>query len=163
MTRDARPIATLALLGAVAVGLSACASDTAVQSTVALSHPPGVRAVAGEASASGEASLRQLGDRVTGSVSVRGLLPGSRHAWSIQGPFGGCAPIDQPANTTLVLHDLQANGEGVAATRLNVAVHAPLASGGYDIAVFSGPQPPRTVAQKSNPMVLCGDIRRASR
>lgn len=132
-----------------------------MQSTVVLSAPPGSHTA--DLPASGRASLRQLGDRVTGSVFILGLAPDSRHAWAIQGPFGGCAPIDQPANTTLVLHDLAANSAGAVAVQLDAMVHAPLASGGYDIAVYADPQQPLTVAQHSNRMLLCGDIRAAPR
>jgi hypothetical protein len=115
--------------------------------------------VPSSASASGEASLGQRGDRITGTVWVSGLQPGSRHAWGIQGPLGGCAPIDQPANTALLFRDLVADRQGVASMRLDAIVHEQVLTRGYDIAVYAGSSPPIGAMTKNSTMVLCGDMR----
>jgi hypothetical protein len=114
---------------------------------------------AGLRAGAGEASVAQHGDRISGSVSVSGLAAGSRHALSIQGPFGGCAPIDQPANTAVLLHDLVANRRGVASLRFDAIAHEQVLARGYDIAVYQDPHAPISAVAKSDPMVLCGDIR----
>ena len=88
---------------------------------------------------------------------VSGLQPGSHHAWSIQGPLGGCAAIDQPANTAVLLRDLVADRHGFASMRLDVIVHVQVLARGYDIAVYSGSSPPMGAVTSNSPMLLCGD------
>jgi len=124
-------------------------------------HPAaGSTAAAAAASEGGQVSLRQQGDRITGALQVTGLTPDSRHAWSIQGPAGGCAPSQQPANIALLFRDLVADGRGAASMRIDVIVHEPVLAHGYDVAVYRGPMPPQTMitALPSNPLLLCGDI-----
>ncbi len=89
---------------------------------------------------------------------VSGLQPGSRYAWNIQGPLGGCAPINQPANTALQFRDLVADPQGVASMHFDVVVHEQILARGYDIAVFSRPSPPIGAVTRNSPMLLCGNI-----
>jgi hypothetical protein len=149
------PAAAGAALASLA--LVACGMATPVASHVTLSPAPGSGAVG--RSVAGEASLRQFGERISGSLRVSGLAPRSRHGLSIQGPFGGCAPIDQPANMALRLQDLVANGNGIATVRFDHVVHERLITAGYDIAVYGGPGVPVNLSSGSDPMLLCGDIR----
>ncbi len=147
----------------VPLALAACGSTAATHSTVALRAAPGTNLAARASPVAGEASVGQQGDRITGSVWVGGLVPGSRHAVSIQGPLGGCAPIDQPANLAVLLHDLVANRRGVASLRFDAIAHEQVLAKGYDIAVYADPYPPINAVAKSDPMLLCGDIRSVQR
>ena len=153
------PAARLAVAGLLlALTLAACGSTGASDSQVALRPFPGVSAAAGMAHATGEVTVGQHGDQISGSVQVGGLVPGSRHAWVIQGPLGGCAPIDQPANLAVLLHDFVANGQGSATMGFAAIAHEQVVSRGYDVAVYLQPKAPITPLMKSDPMVLCGDL-----
>lgn len=140
------------------VMLAGCGSTGARDSRVALRPLPGASVAAGMGHATGSVTVGQQGDRVSGSVVVGGLVPGSRHAWVIQGPLGGCAPIDQPANLAVLLHDIVADRQGVASARFAAIAHEQVVSRGYDVAVYLGAAPPITPLMKGDPMVLCGDL-----
>lgn len=148
-----RRAAGIAILATLVAG---CGSTTPTQSRVTLRPAPGPSAAPSPDSATGEVSLDQRGDRITGTVRVSGLQPDSRHAWSIQGPQGGCAPIDQPANTAVLLRDLVADGQGVVSMRLDVIAHVQVLARGYDIAIYAGASPP--IGAGAVNMLLCGDI-----
>jgi hypothetical protein len=94
--------------------------------------------------------LRHRGDRLTGWVVVWGLEPGSRHAVHFHGPDSSCGTKADPV---AVHPDLEADGEGAAAARLDIDAPADLLGPGYYYNVHAEPS---SVAD--NPEIACGDL-----
>lgn len=128
-------------------------------------------------SAHGVADLTQSGDRLTGTVRVWGLEPGSRHAEHLHGPDGACAPSSKMTpNMAVVLPDLEANAKGTAVAKIDLTVHQEVLGSGYFIMVHEKPTPPSERDQigsapaspafmqalSGDPGILCGNVRAKS-
>jgi hypothetical protein len=123
-------------------------------------------------SAEGHASLEQDGDKLTGTITVSGLEPGSDHAEHLHGPDGTCEPKKMVSNMAVVLPDLKANSKGVATTSFEFTVHQQVVEPGYFIMVHeegtpaaerdqigAAPASPAFMqALSKNPGILCGDV-----
>ncbi len=122
--------------------------------------------------ASGHAELEQKGDKLTGTVTVSGLEPGSDHAEHLHGPDGSCEPKKMVTNMAVVLPDLKANSKGEATAHFEFTVHQQVVEKGYFIMVHAegtpaaernqiGTAPASTTfmqALSKNPGILCGDV-----
>jgi hypothetical protein len=123
-------------------------------------------------SAEGHASLEQKGDKLTGTITVSGLEPGSDHAEHLHGPDGSCEPKKMVSNMAVVLPDLKANSKGEATTHFEFTVHQQVVEPGYFIMVHAegtpaaerdqigaAPASPAFMqALSKNPGILCGDV-----
>jgi hypothetical protein len=123
-------------------------------------------------SAEGHASLEQDGDKLTGTITVSGLEPGSDHAEHLHGPDGTCEPKKMVSNMAVVLPDLKADAKGVATTSFEFTVHQQVVEPGYFIMVHAegtpaaernqigaAPASPAFMqALSKNPGILCGDV-----
>jgi hypothetical protein len=122
--------------------------------------------------AHGTAELEQKGDKLTGTITVSGLAPGSRHAEHLHGPDGSCEPKKMVPNMAVVLPDLEADSKGEATAKVDFTVHQQVVEPGYFIMVHEQPTP---AAQRNqigsapaspafmqafgqNPGILCGDV-----
>jgi len=122
--------------------------------------------------AHGKASLRQDGDKLTGTITVAGLEPNSRHAEHLHGPDGSCEPKKMVSNMAVVLPDLVANSQGEATAKVDFTVHQQVVEPGYFIMVHEEPTPAAERDQigsapaspafmqalSTNPGILCGDV-----
>ena len=122
--------------------------------------------------AEGHANLEQDGDKLTGTITVSGLEPGSDHAEHLHGPDGTCEPKKMVSNMAVVLPDLKANSKGVATTSFEFTVHQQVVEPGYFIMVHAegtpaaernqigaAPASPAFMqALSKNPGILCGDV-----
>jgi hypothetical protein len=122
--------------------------------------------------AEGHASLEQKGDKLTGTITVSGLEPGSDHAEHLHGPDGTCEPKKMVSNMAVVLPDLKADAKGVATTSFEFTVHQQVVEPGYFIMVHeegtpsaernqigAAPASPAFMqALSKNPGILCGDV-----
>ena len=122
--------------------------------------------------AKGDATLEQDGDKLTGTITVSGLEPGSDHAEHLHGPDGTCEPKKMVSNMAVVLPDLKANAKGVATTSFEFTVHQQVVEPGYFIMVHAegtpaaernqigaAPASPAFMqALSKNPGILCGDV-----
>lgn len=123
-------------------------------------------------SAHGTATFEQKGDKLTGTITVTGLEPGSRHAEHLHGPDGSCEPKKMVTNMAVVLPDLEANGKGEATAKVDFTVHQDVVEKGYFVMVHEEPTPPAQRDQigaapaspafmqafAKNPGILCGDV-----
>jgi hypothetical protein len=123
-------------------------------------------------SAHGKASLRQEGDRLTGTVNVSGLEPNSRHAEHLHGPDGSCEPKKMVTNMAVVLPDLVADSKGEATAKFDFTVHQQVVGPGFFIMVHQRPTPAAERGQigtapaspafmqalSTDPGILCGDV-----
>jgi hypothetical protein len=123
-------------------------------------------------SAHGSATLEQKGDKLTGTITVAGLEPGSDHAEHLHGPDGSCEPKKMVSNMAVVLPDLKANAKGVATAKVDFTVHQQVVEPGYFIMVHEEPTPAAERDQigaapaspafmqalSKNPGILCGDV-----
>lgn len=123
-------------------------------------------------SAEGQAELQQKGDKLTGTITVSGLEPGSDHAEHLHGPDGTCEPKKMVSNMAVVLPDLKADAKGVASTSFEFTVHQQVVEPGYFIMVHAegtpaaerdqigaAPASPAFMqALSKNPGILCGDV-----
>ena len=100
--------------------------------------------------AQGVAHFEQDGSQMTGFVVVWGLEPGSVHAVHFHGPDSSCGTKADPV---AVHSDLQADGNGVAYTRIDLTSEQDLLDGGYYYNVHTGPS-----RLADNPELACGDI-----
>lgn len=104
----------------------------------------------GESSTQGVAYLQQQSKRLTGSIVVWGLEPGSEHAVHFHGPDSRCGTKADP----VAAHDdLKADGNGVAYATVEVDTDVDLLSGGFYYNVHEGP-----THLSDNPEIACGDI-----
>lgn len=122
--------------------------------------------------AKGHATLEQDGDKLTGTITVSGLEPGSDHAEHLHGPDGTCEPKKMVSNMAVVLPDLKADAKGVATTSFEFTVHQQVVEPGYFIMVHAegtpaaernqigaAPASPAFMqALSKNPGILCGDV-----
>lgn len=104
----------------------------------------------GASKVQGVAFFEQRGERLTGSVVVWGLEPGSEHAVHFHGPSSRCGTKADPVAAH---NDLKANGEGVAHATVEVATGYDLLSGGFYYNLHKGP-----TSLEKNPEIACGDI-----
>jgi len=132
--------------------------------------PTGMLMEASEAE--GHATLEQDGDKLTGTITVSGLEPGSDHAEHLHGPDGSCEPKKMVSNMAVVLPDLKANAKGEASTHFEFTVHQQVVEPGYFIMVHeegtpaaernqigAAPASPAFMqALSKNPGILCGDV-----
>jgi hypothetical protein len=102
---------------------------------------PGVRGVA---------HFEQDGERMTGFVVVWGLEPNSEHAVHFHGPDSSCG---SKADPVAVHPDLQADGNGVAYTEVDLEADRRLLDGGFYYNVHEGPS-----RRAENPEIVCGDL-----
>ena len=122
--------------------------------------------------AHGSAELEQKGDKLTGTITVSGLQPNSRHAEHLHGPDGSCEPKKMVSNMAVVLPDLKANSKGEATAHFEFTVHQQVVEPGYFIMVHAegtpaaerdqigaAPASPAFMqALSKNPGILCGDV-----
>jgi hypothetical protein len=102
---------------------------------------PGVRGVA---------HFEQDGEEMTGYVVVWGLEPNSEHAVHFHGPDSSCGTKADPV---AVHPDLQADGNGVAFTEVDLSADRPLLDGGFYYNVHEG-----SSRLAENPEIACGDL-----
>jgi hypothetical protein len=122
--------------------------------------------------AHGTATFEQKGDKLTGTITVKGLKPNSEHAEHLHGPDGSCEPKKMVTNMAVVLPDLKANSKGEATAKVNFTVHQDVVEKGYFVMVHEEPTPPAERDQigaapaspafmqalSKNPGILCGDV-----
>lgn len=122
--------------------------------------------------AHGSATFEQKGDKLTGTITVEGLEPNSRHAEHLHGPDGSCEPKKMVSNMAVVLPDLDANSKGEATAKVDFTVHQDVVEKGYFVMVHEEPTPPAERDQigaapaspafmqalSKNPGILCGDV-----
>lgn len=122
--------------------------------------------------AHGSATFEQKGDKLTGTITVAGLEPNSRHAEHLHGPDGSCEPKKMVSNMAVVLPDLDANSKGEATAKVDFTVHQDVVEKGYFVMVHEEPTPPAERDQigaapaspafmqalSKNPGILCGDV-----
>ena len=121
--------AALAALAAatLALGLAGCGDDDADtgegdEETTAIPFSS-----IADSGASGQVSLTQDGDRVSGTIELDGLEPGTAHAMHVHGVAGedhGCAEPERTAEHLIDLPDLLADDDGVG--RIEIDVESPL-------------------------------------
>src|ERR687892_2145700 len=94
--------------------------------------------------------LRHRDGRVTGWVIVSGLEPGMRHAVHFHGPNSACGTKADP----VAIHpDLEADSDGLATARVDIAVATNILRPGHYYNVHAEDS---TVAD--NPEIACGDV-----
>jgi hypothetical protein len=122
--------------------------------------------------AHGTATFEQKGDKLTGTITVDGLEPNSRHAEHLHGPDGSCEPKKMVSNMAVVLPDLDANAKGEATAEVDFTVHQDVVEKGYFVMVHEEPTPPAERDQigaapaspafmqalSKNPGILCGEV-----
>jgi hypothetical protein len=122
--------------------------------------------------AHGTATFEQKGDKLTGTVTVDGLEPGSDHAEHLHGPDGSCEPKKMVSNMAVVLPDLKANAKGEATAKVDFTVHQDVVEKGYFVMVHEEGTPPAERDQigsapaspafmqalSKNPGILCGEV-----
>ena len=94
--------------------------------------------------------MRQRGRRVSGSVVVWGLEPGSRHAVHFHGPDSSCGTKADPV---AVHPDLEADDEGVASAQLDIAAPNDMLRPGFYYNIHA-----ESSAVSDNPEIACGDV-----
>jgi hypothetical protein len=94
--------------------------------------------------------LRQRGGKVSGSVVVWGLEPGSLHAVHFHGPDSSCGTKADP----VAIHpDLDADADGVAIAQVDIAAPNDILQPGYYYNVHA-----ESSAVSDNPEIACGDL-----
>jgi hypothetical protein len=94
--------------------------------------------------------LRQQGERLSGSVVVWGLEPGSRHAVHFHGPDSSCGTKADPV---AVHPDLEADADGVASAQVDIAAPNDILRPGFYYNVHA-----ESSAVSDNPEIACGDL-----
>jgi hypothetical protein len=103
----------------------------------------------------GAGTIRHGDGRLTGWIVVWGLEPGSRHAVHFHGPDSACGAKADP----IAAHaDLEADADGVATARLDMAAPASVLERGVYYNVHAGPS-----TRSDNPEIACGDVSPISR
>jgi hypothetical protein len=95
--------------------------------------------------------LRQRNERLSGSVVVWGLDPGSRHAVHFHGPDSSCGTKADPV---AVHPDLEADADGVATARFDIPTPSDILRPGFYYNVHA-----ESSAVSDNPEIACGDVR----
>jgi hypothetical protein len=94
--------------------------------------------------------LRERNGRLSGSVVVWGLVPGSRHAVHFHGPDSSCGTKADPV---AVHPDLEADANGVASAQLDIAAPNDILRPGFYYNVHA-----ESSAVSDNPEIACGDV-----
>jgi hypothetical protein len=94
--------------------------------------------------------LLQQGGRVSGSVVVWGLEPGSLHAVHFHGPDSSCGTKADPV---AVHADLEADDDGVASVQVDIAAPDDMLRPGFYYNVHA-----ESSAVSDNPEIACGDV-----
>jgi hypothetical protein len=97
--------------------------------------------------------LRRRSGRVSGSVVVWGLVPGSRHAVHFHGPDSSCGTKADPV---AVHPDLEADADGVATAQVDIAAPSDILRPGFYYNVHA-----ESSAVNDNPEIACGDLLRS--
>jgi hypothetical protein len=94
--------------------------------------------------------LREQAGRISGSVVVWGLEPGTRHAVHFHGPDSSCGTKADP----VAIHpDLEADDEGVATAQLDIAAPSDILRPGFYYNVHA-----ESSTVSDNPEIACGDV-----
>ena len=103
----------------------------------------------------GVAFLAQRGTKLTGWLSIWGLVPGSRHGAHVHGPDAACRPASRRTTAHLVdLPDLVADDTGVATAQISLTVNAAAVATRTYVMVHARPG----ATKGANPGIACGDI-----
>jgi hypothetical protein len=94
--------------------------------------------------------LRERSGRLSGSVVVWGLEPGSRHAVHFHGPDSSCG---MKADPVAIHPDLEADAEGVASAQVDIAAPNDILGPGFYYNVHA-----ESSAVSDNPEIACGDL-----
>jgi hypothetical protein len=95
--------------------------------------------------------LRHRNERLSGSMVVWGLDPGSRHAVHFHGPDSSCGTKADPV---AVHPDLVADADGVATARFDIPAPSDILRPGFYYNVHA-----ESSAVSDNPEIACGDVR----
>jgi hypothetical protein len=138
----------------VLVGASAALGFAALRDDDGTADAQTVAELAIEPSTSGGPEgvglLREQDGRVSGSVVVWGLEPGTRHAVHFHGPNSSCG---EKADPVAIHPDLEAGADGVAMAQLEIDAPAEILRPGFYYNVHAEPS---TVSD--NPEIACGDV-----
>jgi hypothetical protein len=147
-----RKSAIIGAVAAVAAGVLLASAATGARAPAGVVAGVELRPDGGT-SVRGAAFFRQRGTRLSGSVVVWGLEPGSAHAVHVHGPRGSCA--SRPAKPAVAGHaDLVADERGVAYRRFVAPADRLVLRRGFYYNVHAGPS-----SAGSTPSITCGEIR----